>query len=152
MPASRRELPSMCTTNVEKKLPSCSASPSTLYHLPRGVPVMEGHVEHHAVAGQVAAQGVGRRPADASARVGGGDVDRLLHEGDDREGHRDADEASDGGARQRLVDEVAQYLGAEELQADVAEEQDGGQRDERLLGAQIRHQQADVSPEGHPGL
>ena len=56
-----------------------------LDHLSGRVPVVEGHVEHHAVAGEVAAQGVGRRPANAPAGVGGGNIDRLLHEGDEGE-------------------------------------------------------------------
>ena len=134
MPISSMRLPSISKINREKKVPKLiGVAVDALDHLAGGVFVVVCHVEGQGVVGEVFADVVRGGPADALGEVGREDLHDLLDHGDDDEEDGGGGELFEWATLLRLVDEVANDLGQDELKAEACEEQDAECDDPRKL-------------------
>ena len=83
--------------------------------------LVEAQVEAQAVQGQVGAQGVGSSPGHPLTRPGGGNVEHLLQDGQAQEEESDPHKVPLSSWVSYRVDEYAQNLRVEQLQADAGE-------------------------------
>ena len=123
----------------------------SLDHLARRMLVVEGHVERQAVLREIGPESVGGGPADAAARVRRQHVDELLGNRDDREERGGAYQPADRAAGESFVDEVADYLRAEELKTDADEQKRRHGGHQARLRTQVARQQVYVLTETYAG-
>lgn len=120
-----------------------------LDELARRVGMMEFEIQSQAVGGEIGTQGVGGRPADILPHGGRSDGEDVGDERDAEEEPRGERQALQRAARPRGVDEVAEDLRVDQLEADAPEQGEGQAEHFRPLGAEIAAQQRPVAEQWH---